>query len=144
MALIHLFKGTVTAGQTDGTQVSEQTESNPITPVGSGPSGEINATAGEESQAQKMAVRCDTGYQTSGNTVLTPSGGSTANLWALAPDNAGTPGTWTAYGGSFTISNTVSDVNTLLWVKAKANTNETPVNDKGVDIQITANVVAKA
>jgi hypothetical protein len=135
---IHLYKGTVTAGGTDGTLVSEDTELSPITV------GPLNATINEESAAQKLAVRCDPGYLTrSGfNTTITPTG-TFAAKWALAPDSSGSAGTFGAYGAVLTISSVINATNTLFWVKAKAESTETvPVNDTTVNLVVAATVAA--
>lgn len=133
--LIHIYQGAVTSGGTNGTQVSEGTETSPIIV------GPLNATNNEESAAIKLAVRCDAGYNTSGNTVITPTG-TTADKWALAPDNAGVAGSFGAYGSALTISSVVGTTNTLFWVKAKASNTENPVNDTSVDLVVSATINA--
>lgn len=132
---IHVYKGTVTSGGTDGTQVSEGTGATPISV------GPLDASTNEESAAIKLAARCESGYQTSGNTVITPVG-TTAAKWALAPDNAGVPGTWGAYGSALTISSVIGATNQLFWAKAKATSDENPANDTSVDLQVAATIVA--
>lgn len=133
MAYIHIYKNNPTAGGTDGQLVSEGDGSNPITV------GPLNATNNEESAPVKLAVRCDSGYQTSGNTTIQPVG-TTAAKWALAPDNGGSPGTWTSWGGTLTISSTIGATNTIFWLKAKATSDEVPANDTSVDLQVTATI----
>jgi hypothetical protein len=135
MAYIHLYTGNPTAGGTDGTQVSESTE---LTPVTVGP---LNGTTGEESAAIKLALRCETGYQTSGDTTVQPVG-TNADKWALAPDNAGSPGTWGAWGGTLTISSVIGTTNSIIWAKSRAVAGETPQNDASVDLTINATIVA--
>lgn len=134
MAYIHTYQGTVTSGGTDGTQVSENTGLAPIIVT-------LNATNNEESSAIKLAVRCESGYTTSGNTTITPTGTSSSK-WALAPDNAGSPGTFGAYGAALTISSAIGATNQLFWAKAKATSDETPVNDATVDLVIAATIAA--
>lgn len=128
---LHLYKGTPTVGLTDGTQVSEGTELSPIT------TPPLNATLNEESTAIKLALRCDAGYNTSGNTTVTPTG-TTATKWALSPDGTA----WGAYGAVLTITAVIGIVNTILYCKAKAVNGESPANDVTVDLQIVSNVVA--
>lgn len=134
--LIHMYKGSVTSGSTDGTQISEGDESNPLT------IGPLNATNNEESSPVKVALRCDSGYATSGNTVITPQG-TTATKWALAPDNAGAAGTFGAYGAALTISDVINSTNKIFWVKAKSTNDETPVNDVSVDLNVQTVIVAQ-
>lgn len=131
MAYLHVYKNNPTAGGTDGSQVSEGTELNPIA------TSALNATNNEESAAIKLALRCDTGYNTSGNTTITPVGTS-ASKWALSIDGT----TWGAYGAALTISTVIGVVNTIFYCKAKAASGESPANDVSVDLQISGNVVA--
>lgn len=131
MANIHVYKGTVTVGGTDGTQVSEGTGLQPIS------IGPLNATNNEESVITTLAVRCDTGFATTGDTVITPVG-TTSAKWALSADGT----TWSAYGANLTISSAIDATNKLFYVKAKATSDESPANDTTVDIQVTAQIVA--
>lgn len=133
--LIHMYQGTITNGGTDGTKISEGDGTAPLT------IGALNATTNEESAPVKLAIRCDAGYNTSGNVVITPSG-TTADKWALAPDNAGVAGTFGAYGSALTISSVVGTTNTLFWVKAKAVSTESPANDTSVKLSLSATLVA--
>lgn len=133
--LIHVYQGSVTSGGTDGTKVSEGTETAPIIV------GPLNATNNEESSAIKLAIRCDTGYNSSGNTVITPTG-TTADKWALAPDNEGVAGVFGAYGSALTISSVIGTTNTLFWVKAKALSTENPSNDASVDLVVNTTINA--
>jgi hypothetical protein len=47
---------------------------------------------------------------------------------ALALDNAGSPGTWAAYGASIAIPAGVVSTNTIFWAKAKAVSTDSPIN----------------
>lgn len=135
MAYIHLYKDNPTAGGTDGVQVSEGTELNPVTV------GPLNGTTGEESAPIKLALRCEAGYQTYGNTTVTPVG-TNADKWALAPDATGSPGTWCAWGSGLTITDVIGATNYIIWAKARAVAGEVPQNDISVDLQIGATIVA--
>ena len=131
MANIHVYKDTVTLGAKDGTQVSEGTGLQPIS------IGLLNATNNEESVSTTLALRCDAGFKTTGDTVITPIG-TTANKWALSLDGI----TFGSYGAGLTISTTVDENNILFYIKAKATSDETPVNDTSVDIQVSAQIIA--
>ena len=133
MAYIHVYM-TPTAGGTDGIQVSEGTGLQPITVT-------LNATNNEESTPIKLALRCDSDYQTSGNITLSLVG-TTQAKWALAPDNAGSAGTFGAYGANLVITTVVGATNVLFWAKAKATSDEAPQNDTSVDIQVSATIEA--
>lgn len=131
MSLIGIYFGTVTAGGTDGTRASEGTGATPIT------IGPLDTATNEESSAVKLAIRCDSGYAATGATI-TPTG-TTATKWALAPDDAGSAGTFGAYGAALSVG-AVSDANTLVWAKAKAASAESPSNDASVDLVIAATI----
>ena len=137
MSYIHLYKGSPTSGAADGTLVSEGDGSSPIT------LGPLNATSNEESSALKLGIRCETGYVTAADVVITPTG-TTAAKWALAPDNGGTPGTFGAYGAALTITSVINATNTIFWAKAKATSGETPANDTSVDLVVTCATVNPA
>lgn len=134
MAYIHLYEGTVTGGGTNGTLVSEDTG---LQPVEVGP---LNATENEESSDIKLAVRCESGYLTA-DAVVTPTGTKAAK-WALAPDDAGSPGVYEAYGDPLAVG-AVPDTNVIIWAKAKATSDESPQNDTTVDLVITATIEAE-
>ena len=133
MAYIHVYM-TPTAGGTDGTQVSEGTGLQPISVT-------LNATNNEESTPIKLALRCDSGFQTNGNITVSVVG-TTLAKWALAPDNAGAAGTFGTYGADLVIATVVGATNVLFWAKAKATSDEAPQNDTSVDIQVTATIEA--
>lgn len=130
MAYIHLYKDNPTAGGTNGTLVSEGDGSSPVTVT-------LNATNNEESSAITLALRCESGYQTVGNTTITPTG-TTASKWALSSNGT----TWSDYGSALIISTTIGATNTLIYAKAKASSDETPMNDTSVDFQIQATIGA--
>jgi hypothetical protein len=134
MAYIHMYQGTVTKGGTDGTLVSENTNSAPIVTA-------LNASNNEVSADIKLALRCDSGYQTYGNTTVTPTGTS-ASSWCLANDaGAGTaPSTYGGYGSALTITSVIGATNTIIWAKAKSVSSETPANDVSVKLQISATI----
>lgn len=130
MAYIHLYKDNPTAGGTNGTLVSEGDGSSPVTVT-------LNATNNEESSAITLALRCESGYQTVGNTTITPTG-TTASKWALSSNGI----SWSDYGSALIISTTIGATNTLIYTKAKASSDETPMNDTSVDFQIQATIGA--
>ena len=132
MSLIGIYFGTVTAGGTDGTRASEGTGATPIT------IGPLDTATNEESSAVKLAIRCDSGYAAAAGATITPTG-TTATKWALAPDDAGSAGTFGAYGAALSVG-AVSDANTLVWAKAKAASAESPSNDVSVDLVIAATI----
>lgn len=126
----HVYKNNPTAGAADGSLVSEGDNSNPVM------AGPLDASKNEESTVIKLAIRCEAGYNTSGNTVITPTGTS-ADKWALSLDGV----TWGAYGAALTITTAITTVNTVFYAKAKAVSTENPVNDTAVKIQVSSTFV---
>jgi hypothetical protein len=133
-ANFHIYKGTVTAGNTNGTLVSEDNaETSPID------AGQLNATNNQESSNITLAIRCETGFKTVGNTTISITGDS-ANKWALSSDGV----TFGAYGASLTITSEITAVNTLFYCKAKASSTDdtVPVNDTTVNFQSSCTIAA--
>ncbi len=127
MAYIHLYKGTVTSGGTDGALCSEGDMSSPLSTANI-------LNTGAESGVITAALRCDSGYATSTSTVLTPS----SDKWALSADGT----TWGAWGAALTITSIITAVNTLIYVKAKSAPGESPIADTSAKITITTTTVA--
>ena len=111
----------------------------------------LNA-AKEESSCQQIAIRCDSGYKTYGDTTITayhynsdtknyePSTGDTAK-WFFAVgvyDSAANALTNAAWTNKLTISDVITDKNSLVWVKASSSTAEIPANDTDESIHIEA------
>lgn len=130
MAYIHMYKNNPTFGGTDGDLISEGTGLNPLQVT-------LNATNNEESSPISLALRCESGYQTSGNTIITPVG-ITTSKWALSADNI----TWEDYGSHLVINSTIGEVNTIFYIKAKATSDEAPTNDTSVMLQVQATIGA--
>ena len=130
---IHIYYGAPTAGGTDGTQASEGTEASPIIV------GPLIVANNAESAPIKLAIRCDAGYQAAAGASITLSGTNAAK-WALAPDNAGSAGTFGTYGAGISFAAIIDAVNTIFWAKAKASSDETVTSDIGVDFNISADV----
>ena len=126
MAYIHVYQGaSITSGGTDGTQVSEGDSTSPISCV-------LNASNNEISSNIKLALRCETGYLTVGDLIITPTGDS-ASKWALSLDGI----TFEAYGDPLTITSVIDATNTIFYVKARATSDETPVNDVSTDLIVS-------
>lgn len=147
--LIKLYNGSVTAGGTNGDEVSEGSLSNPVQFT-------LNAAKNEEA-CQKVAIRCQNGYQTYGNTTITayhynvenkvwePTGGDVAK-WKFAKDNAyadaATALSSATWSNKLTISDVITDKNTVFWVKAGSSSAEVPQNDTDESIHIEAVIEA--
>lgn len=123
----HVYKNNPTAGAADGSLVSEGDNSNPVV------AGPLDASKNEESAVIKLAIRCEAGYNTVGETVIALTGTS-ADKWALSLNGSN----WGDYGASLTIPTAITTVNTVFYAKAKAVSTENPVNDTTVKMTVNA------
>ena len=141
-SLIKVYKGTPTGGGTDGTLVSEGTG---LEPIESG-SILIPESGYTEGSWVKLAIRCDSGYETeeaSGRHARVSIVDSThVDKWQLAPDSTGSPGTPEDWGDPLDFAAQIGATNTIFWARARAAYTETPVNDTTVDIQVAARIAA--
>ena len=100
----------------------------------------LRADQNEEGTAQELYVKADNGYVVDDVTV-TPTGTKAAK-WALAPDSGGSPGTYGAYGAALDLGDGIDDTTgKTFWAKAKATSDETPINDVSVTL-VVAGVAA--
>lgn len=120
MAYIHVYK--------DGVQLSEGTGLTPLSLT-------LNATNNEESAAQALVAKTETGYTTSGNTTIEFTG-ATADKWSVCDTADGT------YGPTLEIATPITEDGTTFYVKAKATDGETPKNDDTVDIKLSCVIAA--
>ncbi len=139
---IKIYKNDPTAGGTDGTLVSSGTGLNPIE------SGAIKVPAAgyQEGSWIKLAVRCDTGYETvedsSRHARISIVDSTGVTLWQLAPDNAGSAGTPEDWGDPLDFLTKIGATNTIFWARARVASTEEPANDESVDIQVAATIGA--
>lgn len=125
-AYINVYKNNPTAGSSDGTVVStDGVYSAPITVT-------LNAT-NNESKTVKLAVRCEPGFETVGDTTISDVG-DTYDRWKLCLTENGT------YTDSITISSVIDDTNTIFYAKAFSSQAETPSTDRSVSLELTATV----
>lgn len=126
-AYINVYKNNPTVGGTDGTAVSTGgAYTEPIV---------VSLDASQsESKKVKLAIRCESGYETSGNTVIADNG-DTNDRWKLCLTENGT------YADSITISSTIDDTNTVFWAQASSANTESPSTDRSVSLQVTATIV---
>lgn len=125
-AYINVYKNNPTEGGTDGTAVSiGGTYTDPITVS-------LNAT-NNESKKIKLAIRCESGYVTTGNTVISDSG-DTNDRWKLCLTENGT------YANSITISSAIDTTNTIFWAQASSASSESPTTDRSVSLQVSTTI----
>ena len=117
--------GILNSGDTTGEQISEETGLNPLTVFG------LNASLDQVSEGIKVALRCDSGYETVGDAVISFIG-TTLLKWAVSLDNT----TWSEYGEGISITDKIKNTNKLFYIRAKSSNDEVPVNDTTVDIKV--------
>lgn len=122
MAYIKIFRAS------DDSQVSEDATS----PV----SFTLRADLQEEDEV-RLYAEADAGYSVTG-TEVDPTG-TTEAKWALAPDNAGSAGTYGADGALLALGTVGAGAGGRVhfWAKAKATSDEDPVNDASVTLEVT-------
>jgi hypothetical protein len=101
----------------------------------------LHANLDEVGTWQKLYALADTGYSVE-TTVVTPTG-TTAAKWQFDSDVAGSPsGSPEAYGDPISLG-TVGDTTKIYFhVRAKATSDETPVNDVSVTFVVTGDAFA--
>lgn len=120
--LIHAYDGATLISEGDGSA-----------PLVVGP---LNATNNEVSAPKAVTIKCDTGYKTYGD-VLLSFNGTTGGKWSICATSNGT------YGATLTISSTIdATTGVTVYVKAQATSDETPVNDATANIHIEATIQA--
>lgn len=127
MGLINIFKNNPTVGLTDGASIS--------------PAGDFSSpiqfsldAAQNESAVQKLAIRCNSGYRTSGNVTITDNNDTNDRIKLSLTEN----GTWS---DTLTIGG-VSDVNTVFYIKASSASTELPTLNRSASLKVTAIIEA--
>lgn len=147
MSNLKIYTGNVTNGAKDGTEVSlEHTMINPI-------SVQLNP-ANSESKYVKCAVRCDSGYKTSGATTICfmywdgtayQATGGSMDKFKVALDNGYTQDNVNSnaeWQDSIVINDEIGDTNKLFWVKISSAVNETPAKYDDIALTVKCVVVA--
>ena len=125
-AYINLYMNNPTANGTDGTAIStDGTTTNPLTDT-------LDATQNEETTVT-LAVRCEAGYETVEDTIISFDGTNKAK-WSICRTSDGT------FGDSITITDTVKQKNILFYVKATSSSDEDPSNDTSVTLKLSTKV----
>lgn len=118
---INIYGDNPTAGQADGTYVPK-----------------ISVTldsAKNESVIVPCAVRCEAGYKTASDTVISFDG-ATKGKWQVCATEDGT------FADALTITDPIGQKNILFYVKASSSDDESPINDGSVNLQITTKIAA--
>ena len=133
---LRLYMNNPAASGVDGTEISSDTETLPLSII-------LDASKAE-SKAAKVAVRCDSGFLIEGDVDIYFEG-TNASKWQVAADdnftdanNALIMGSWSS---TLTLAN-VAATNKIFWVKASSSVGENPQNDRTVDLIAEGLVVA--
>lgn len=127
-AFLNVYMNNPTAGETDGTAIS--TDGTNLAPL----VVTLNS-ATNETKKIKLAIRTETGYQTSGDTTISDNG-DTNDRWKLCLTEDG------EYTDSITFTDTITATNTIFWAQASSASTETPISDRSVSLQVTAVIQA--
>ena len=131
---IELLIDNPTAGATDGTPVSQSTQSYPVNVI-------INAAEANYAIV-KAALRCTTGFESSGDVQISFSGGTT-RFWGVADDDSYVDAEATAladYDSTLILQN-IGDTNHIIWFKVSTDGTESSVVDTSVKINLYGRVV---
>lgn len=141
MSRISIYTGDPTVGLTDGDKVSTSTGAEPIH------SGSIviPASGYEDGDPIKLALRCDSGYETEEHNdrhaQVTIEDGTHEDKWRVALTSEGlSSATW---GAALNFNSQIKDGNVIFYAQARAHQDESdPVNDDSVDIKVNARIAA--
>ena len=126
---INFYKDNPTAGGTDGSQIS-------LDGQGTAPLTFSLDASENESKTAPVALRCESGYQTSGLTTISFSG-TTAGKWSACKTQGGT------YTPSLVLTQ-VGATNVVFYVKAASASTEAPGNDTSVSMIAATTIIPSA
>lgn len=128
MKYIALYTDNPTEGGTDGTVISENgAQTSPLSVT-------LDASK-NETKTIKCAIRCATGYETTGTTVIGFSG-DTKDKWLVSEYEA------TDFEKTLNIGSPITAVNKVFYVRVSSSIEEEPTNDKSVSITVSASIKA--
>ncbi len=129
-SFINIYSGNPTEGGTDGTVIStDGAQTAPLV---------VNLDASQnEVKKVKLGIRCESGYITSGDTVIRDNN-DTNDRWKFSLSENG------AYADSITISAAISTVNTIFWAQASSSSLESPTRDTTVSLQVSTVIQASS
>ena len=119
---INAYINNPTAGGTDGTAVS--TDGAFTAPI----SFVLDASQ-NESQTQKLALRTEQGYITTGEVVISDQNDTNDRVKLSWTENG-------TFADSISTANSISSVNTIFYVKASSADTENPQTDRSVSLKV--------
>ena len=133
---IELIMNNPTAGQTDGEIVSQSTQQFPVTAI-------VN-TQVSNYVIKKMALRCTSGWQSTGPVMVVFSGATAAMWQAVDDDNyvdadqVDALATWEDY---IVINDTIGATNHIIWFKISTDGTESAMVDTSVLVNVYGHAV---
>ena len=119
---INVYKNNPTAGGTDGTAVS--TDGDFTAPI----SFVLDASQ-NESQIQKLGIRTEAGYVTSGTTTISDNNDTNDRLKLSWTENG-------TFADSISTANSISSVNTIFYAQATSSSLESPQTDRSASFKV--------
>lgn len=123
---INLYFDNPTNGRTDGTLLSLGDDvSSPLSII-------VNASKNER-KVVKVALRCETGYKTDGDTTIWFQGVN-ADKWSVCATEEG------SYGSALIIDNIIEDTNYIFYISGMATKGELPDLDLTTKIKVSTTI----
>lgn len=123
---INLYFDNPTDGRTDGTKMS-------LGDDGSSPLSVIVNASKNERKVVKVALRCEAGYQTDGDTTIWFQGVN-ADKWSVCATEEGT------YGSALIIDNIIEDTNYVFYISGVATKGELPDIDLTTKLKVSTTI----
>lgn len=127
---INVYQGNPTEGGKDGTAIStDGAQTAPLV---------VNLDAAQnEVKKVKCGIRCESGYTTTGDTVIQDNN-DLNDRWKFSLTENGT------YSDSVTISSAIGDTNVIFWAQASSSSLESPARDTSVSLRVSTVIQATA
>ncbi|MBR0103130.1 MAG: hypothetical protein IJQ01_06490 [Selenomonadaceae bacterium] len=119
---INVYKNNPTSGGTDGTAVSTDG-------IFTAPISFVLDASQNESQIQKLAIRTEEGYVTSGTTTITDNNDTNDRLKLSWTENG-------TFADSISTANSISSVNTIFYAQASSANTENPQTDRSASFKV--------
>lgn len=119
---INVYKNNPTEGGTDGTAVSTDG-------LFTAPISFVLDASQNESQTQKLAIRTEEGYITSGTTTISDNNDNNDRLKLSWTENG-------TFADSISTANSISSVNTIFYAKATSADTEIPQTDRSANFKV--------
>jgi len=124
---VNVYMNNPTANDTDGTAISTGgAQTSPLV---------VKLDASQnESKKVKLAIRCESGYQSDGATVQ--DNNDTSDRWKFGLTESGT------FSDTIIIASSIGTANTIFYAQASSSSVETPTRDTSVSMRVTMKIEA--